>query len=169
MRKVSIKESCEIKTSDEVAWGIVGPNFLQIADWARGVNKSWKNELTPITIDGAPAGGRFCDLGSFGKADEQIIHFNDSLKEISWGAKISKLPKFVTKLQNNLKVEKLNEKTCLVSSNITAELKGLMGLIMGFYMKKNFTKLIKGFLKDWKAYAETGEVSETKKREIANF
>ena len=41
-----------------------------------------------------------------------------------------------------------------------------MGFLMGFMLKKNFTKLIRGFLNDWKTYAETGEVSKTKKREI---
>jgi len=41
-----------------------------------------------------------------------------------------------------------------------------MGFFMGFLLKKNFSKLIKGFLNDWKTYAETGAVSETKQKEL---
>ncbi len=40
-------------------------------------------------------------------------------------------------------------------------------VFLGRMMRKNFTKLLKGFVKDWKTYAETGQVSETKKRELS--
>lgn len=79
------------------------------------------------------------------------------------------MPSFLVGLQNALTVEALSENTCRVSSNLTADLKGLRGLLLGAPIKGNFSKLIKGFLKDWKTYSETGEVSETKKREIAKF
>jgi len=45
-------------------------------------------------------GGRFCDVGKFGVADERIIQYNDQDKEISWSASISKMPSFVKNLQN---------------------------------------------------------------------
>jgi len=66
-------------------------------------------------------------------------------------------------------VEPIAENTCKVTTNITANLGGIKGVLLGGILKKNFTKLINRFLKDWKTYAETGEVSETKKREIAKF
>lgn len=169
MGKLDVKESIEINVSAERAWSIIGPNFLNIADWGPGVNKSWNNESVPATFEGAPAGGRFCDLGKFGKADERIIHYDQAKTEITWSAKIDKMPSFLEGLQNALKVESINENTCRASTNITAELTGLRGIFLGIPIKNNFTKLIKGFLKDWKTYAETGEVSESKKREIAKF
>jgi len=76
MGKLDIKESIEINTSAERTWEIVGPNFLNMADWGPGINKSWNNESVPTTFDGAPAGGRFCDFGKFGKADERIVHYD---------------------------------------------------------------------------------------------
>jgi hypothetical protein len=167
MRKLDIKESIEIKTSADKAWEIIGPNFLNIAEWGRGVNKSWNNEAVSPSFEGAPAGGRFCDLGKFGTADEQILHYDQIKKEITWSAKVDKMPGFLVGLQNAFTVEELSENTCRVSSNITADLKGLRGLLLGTPIKSNFSKLIKGFLKDWKTYSETGEVSETKKKEIA--
>ncbi len=166
MGKVDIKELIEINTSAESAWEIVGPNFLNIADWGRGVNKSWNNESVPATFEGAPAGGRFCDLGKFGKADEQIAHYDQMQKEITWSAKIDKMPSFLVGIQNALKVEGISDNSCRVSTNITADLTGLWGLLFGIPLKNNFTKLLKGFLKDWKTYAETGSVSDTKQREL---
>ena len=169
MKKIDIKESIEINTSADKAWEIIGPNFLNISDWGRGVNKSWNNEAITPSFDGAPAGGRFCDLGKFGNADERIMHYDQINREITWSAKVDKMPGFLIGLQNAFTVVELSESTCLVSSNITAELKGLRGLLLGAPIKGNFSKLIKGFLKDWKTYSETGEVSETKKRELAKL
>jgi hypothetical protein len=167
MRKLDIKESIEIKTNAEKAWEIIGPNFLNIADWGRGINKSWNNDSVSKTIEGAPAGGRFCDLGKFGIADEKILHYSVSQKEITWSAKSDKLPGFLVGLQNALNVEAINDNSCMVTTNITADLTGVGGFLLGGPIKKNFTKLLKGFVKDWKVYAETSDVSETKKREIA--
>ena len=169
MRKLDIKGLIEINTSAERAWEIIGPNFLNIADWGPGVNKSWNNKSVPATFEGAPAGGRFCDLGKFGKADERIVHYDQAQKEITWSAKIDKMPSFLVDLQNALKVEGINTNSCRVSTNITANLTGLRGMLLGIPIKNNFTKLLKGFVKDWKTYAETGEVSESKKREVSKF
>ncbi len=159
MGKLDIKESIEIKTNAEKAWEIIGPNFLSIADWGRGISKSWNNDSIPATFEGAPAGGRFCDLGKFGIADERILHYNDGQKEIIWSAGSEKLPGFLVGLQNELKVVGIDENTCRATTNITAELTGIRGLILGTLIKNNFTKLLKGFVKDWKTYSETGLVS----------
>lgn len=169
MKKLDIKESIKINTSANKAWEIIGPNFLNIADWGPGISKSWNNESVSVTFEGAPAGGRFCDLGKFGRADEQIVHYDQTQKEITWSAKIDKMPGFLVGLQNALKVEGISENSCQVSTNITANLTGLRGVLFGIPLKSNFTKLQKVFLKDWKTYAETGEVSETKKRELAKL
>jgi len=167
MAKIDIKESIEINSSAAKAWEIIGPNFVNIGTWGRGINKSWENEALKTKIEGAPAGGRYCDVEGFGLADEQIIHYSEQHKEISWNASVSKMPDFVKNLQNQLKVEPISENTCRVTTNITADLTGISGFIMGGIIKNNMIKLVKGFVKDWKTYAETGEVSDTKKRELA--
>lgn len=169
MGQIDIKASIEINTPSAKAWDIIGPNFVNIADWGRGVNKSWKNDDVSTSIEGVPVGGRFCDLGGFGIADEKIIHYSEQQMEISWSAKISKMPGFVKNLQNALVVEPITVNTCRVTTNITADLTGIGGYFMGGMIKKNMNKLVKGFVKDWKTYAETGEVSETKKRELVKL
>lgn len=164
--KIDITESIEINTSADKAWEIIGPNFLNIQDWGRGIKKSWNNEDVKVSFEGAPAGGRFCDLGKLGIAEESILHYDSAKREITWSAKSEKIPGFIKNLQNALKVEVLNENTCKVYTNITADATGVGGVILGGTIKKNFNKLLKGFVKDWKCYSETGEASETKKREF---
>lgn len=168
MGKIDIRESIEVQVEAERAWEIIGPNFLSIDKWGRGISKSWENETATKSIEGAPAGGRFCDLGKFGIVDERILHYNDSNREISWSASIDKLPGFLKNLQNDLKVEVIDSNSCRVSTNITADLTGIGGIFLGSPIKKNFGKLLKGFVKDWKSYAETGQPSDTKKRELSN-
>jgi len=167
VEKLDIKEFIEINTSADKAWEIIGPNFLSIADWGRGISRSWNNESIPPTIEGAPAGARFCDLGKFGVADERILHYDAANKEITWSAQSEDLPGFVKRLQNALNVQPINETSCRVTTHITADLRGIGGLLLGRPIKHNFTKLLKGFVKDWKAFAETGNVSDTKQREIS--
>ena len=169
MGKLDIKESIEIETSAKKAWEIIGPNFLNIADWGRGISRSWNNDSVSVTIEGAPAGGRFCDLGKFGITDERIIHYSDEQKEITWSASSEKLPGFLVGLQNALKVESIDDNSCRVTTNITANLTGVRGLLLGTPITNNFKKLLRGFVKDWKTYAETKQVSETKKREISKY
>lgn len=166
MGKLSITETIEVNTNALKTWDIVGPNFINIADWARGVTKSWEDESVPKRFENAPTGGRACEVVGMGKFEEIILHYDDSTYEISWSAKGDKMPGFISNLQNALKVEVMNDTSCRIHSNLTADLGGIMGFLMGFVLKKNFTKLIKGFLSDWKTYAETGNISETKKREI---
>lgn len=166
MGKLNIKESIEINTGADKAWEIIGPNFLNIADWGRGISKSWNNDSVPATFDGAPAGGRFCDVTGFGTFDERIIHYDSTNHEISWSATGEKLPKFISGLQNSLKVEMVDDNICLISSNITAKLSGFGGFFLGSMIKKNFSKTLHGFINDWKIYAETGQVSEKKSKEL---
>jgi hypothetical protein len=167
MGKIDIIKSIEVNAKSEDVWEIIGPNFVNIADWSGGILKSWENKTAERKFKDAPAGGRFCDLGSQGIFEEKILHYNSDKMEITWSAKGKKLPKFVTGLQNALKVKKLNENSCRITTNISANANGFLGFLMGGIMKKQFSKLADGFVITWKNYAETGDVSEEKKRELA--
>jgi hypothetical protein len=139
---------------------------LNIGDWGRGINRSWENDTIAKTIADAPAGGRFCDLGKLGVAEESILHYDVATRAITWSAKSEKIPGFIKHLQNALTVEVVDDNTCSIHTNITANATGIGGTIMGGAIKKNFGKLLKGYVKDWKAYAETGKVSDAKQREL---
>ena len=167
MKKLSIKKSVEVNNETLKTWEIIGPNFLNISEWGRGINKSWKNDTVEVKFEGAPAGGRYCDVDGFGKFDERIIHYSDLNKEISWNATGDKLPGFVSNLQNELSVQPGPNNTSIITSHLSADLKGIQGFFLGGIMKKNFSKLIDGFLFDWKTYAETGKVSARKQKELS--
>lgn len=165
MKKLNIVLSQEVKSSPAKTWNIIGPDFINISYWARGILKSWKNESAPRQFENTPAGGRFCEIKGFGTMDEKIIHYDPEKMEISWSAFTPKLPGFVKNLQNEVKVERIDDKSSRASVNISADLSGVRGLFLGSVLKKNFTKQMQAFLKDWKTYAETGDISEAKKRE----
>lgn len=168
MAKLDLKKTVEINASPEKAWEILGPKFLDISKWARSINKSYSYEQAPKNFDDAPAGGRYCEVNGFGKMQEEILHFDKQKHEITWSASGKKIPGFVSGLQNALKVESIGDNTSRVTTHITANLSGIGGFFMGGMMNKQFDKVLNGFLKDLKAYAETGEISETKQRELAN-
>jgi len=168
MEKLNIKESIKVKMDASKTWEIIGPNFLNISDWGRGVLKSWENESAPKNFENAPAGGRYCEVAGFGKLEENIIHYNGGKYEISWSAMGEKLPKFVSGLQNELKVEEIDENTCKITSNLTANLGGLMGFLLGFMLKKNFTKLIHGFLNDGRLMLKQERFLRQKKERLKN-
>ncbi len=167
MGQLNIKHTIEMNCSAEQAWEVIGPNFLHISHWGRGVSKSWKNEDVDKEYPDAPAGGRYCEVAGFGQVDEKIIHFDGEQHEISWSAKADKLPGFISGLQNALRVEKIDQHRCRVSTNLTANTSGLWGFLFGPLLKINLSKTVRGFLDDWKVYAETGEVSATKQKERA--
>jgi len=167
MKKLDVKNGTEINTDSSKVWEVVGENCVNIADWQRGINKSWNNETVEKKFEDAPTGGRFIDLGSFGIYDERIIHFDSDKHEIIWSASGTKLPKFVTQLQNEIHITNIEEGKCRITSNITADMRGLGSVLMGSLLKKNFTKTVDGFLVDLKTYVETGQISEFKQKELA--
>lgn len=166
MKSLTIKQSRDIDVSTDICWDIIGPNFTKIADWGSGVYKSWENESAEKKFEKAPVGGRYCDVKGFGKFDERIIKYDPENFTISWSATGEKLPSFISNLHNNIVITKKNDNACTVTSTISADMKGFMGIIMGSFIHKKFTKQINGFLNDWKAYAETGKASENKQAEI---
>jgi hypothetical protein len=167
MGKLNIKKEVMINVPATVAWELVGPGFINVSNWGRGVNSSWLNESAIKNFEEAPAGGRVCDVSGFGTVKEGILHYDSQKFEISWSANSDKIPGFVSKIRNDVKVEVIDENSCRVSINITADISGVMGFLMGGVMKKNFSKVMSGFLKDLKIYAETGQISEKKKSELA--
>lgn len=166
MRLIQLKASKEAYTSAERAWNIIGPQFLNIADWSRGIHRSWENEKVPNNIDGAPAGGRYTFLGQYGTADERIMHYDSKNMEITWSARLSFLPNFVSSIGHALKVREIDNNLCLLNNIITVEANSYAALILKKRFEKQFRDGIDKFLIDWATYAETGEVSAAKELEL---
>lgn len=166
MSNISIKNSVTIHASADRVWEIIATEFLEISKWARDVNDSYDNPSATTVPEGAPSGGRYCEVSGFGKVDEHIIHFDKNKQEIIWTAAADKMPGFVQDLQNAWTIKQVDENTAIVSSHLTANLTGFLGTIMAPLMKLNFSKLVRGFIEDLTTYAETGKVSQTKKKQL---
>jgi hypothetical protein len=168
MKKLNVQSSTEVSVSADQVFQVIGNDFVNIGSWGRGINKSWENKNIAKKFEDAPAGGRFCEVDGFGTMDERILHFNAKDNEITWSADGKKIPGFVRGLQNEIKVVQLDENTALVTSHITADLKGIGGWLFGGKIQKNFSKVLGGFMTDLKTFSETGEPSNVKKRQLQN-
>jgi hypothetical protein len=165
MAQLRIQKSLKIRSNASKAWEIIGPNFLTISEWGSGIRRSWNNPDLAPKFENAPAGGRFCELTDLGTFDERILHFDQDKYEITWSAEGEKLPKFIFNLKNEISIRKLDEEHCVLHSTLSANLRGIKGLLLESMLKKTFSKQIDVFLMDWQNYAETGEISPGKKRE----
>ena len=167
MGKLDIKQSIEINVAAEKVWVIVADGFLDVSKWATGVTTSINNPAIETSFEGAPAGGRICEVDGFGKADEQIRVFEPSKGKITWSADIEKAPGFLKNLQNAITIESLGENSSRFTTNLTGDAKGLMGVLMGGMLRKNFNKALIAFTKDTKVYAETGTARKDGKKEAS--
>ena len=166
MTKISIKNSVIVNTSADRVWQIMAKEFIDISHWARDVNDSYENLSVTTKYEGAPTGARFCEVSGMGKLEEHILHFDADKREITWNANSDKIPSFVKGLQNAWTIKQIDETTTQITTILTATLTGFLGTIMSPLMKLNFSKLMKGILEDLITYAETGNVSPTKKKQI---
>ena len=84
MGQLNNKKIIEVNASIDKVWDIIGPNFADISNWARGINHSWINENAAKKFEDAPAGGRFCDVQGFGKMQEDILNYDPANYNITW-------------------------------------------------------------------------------------
>lgn len=169
MQVIHLKATQEAYTSADNAWEIIGPRFLHIADWSRGIYRSWNNEKLTADIPGAPAGGRYTFLGQYGTADERIVHYDDNKMEVTWSARLNFLPNFVKSIKHALKVREIDDNLCLLTNIVTVEASSITALLLKKQFEREFRNGIDKFLIDWKIYAETGEVSEEKKLDSKKY
>jgi len=164
MGKIDVKRKTTIDATVEELWKILSGGFNDVGTWASGVNWSKPNPQATEVLDGAPTGGRICDVPGFGRTDERIIRFDVESHTIGYNATSEKMPGFVSNLQNIWNLREAGPEAARVSSNLTADVRGIRGVVMGPMMKSRFGKAIDRFIEDLRVYAETGEVSEHKRR-----
>lgn len=154
-----------INVSADDLWKIVGTGFTDISNWSTGVDVSLG--IGKAEIDGAARGGRFCELNAkgFDKISEKLTVFSNEKKEFAYDV-VDGTPGFVLYINNYWQVASAGENQSTLEMTITMHLKTLMGFLMGGVFKKNLTKALESAVRDLKIYAETGEVSEQKRRRI---
>jgi hypothetical protein len=164
MGKIDVKRETTIDATVEELWQILSGAFTDVATWASPVNWSKPNPQATEVLDGAPTGGRICDVPGFGLTDERIIRFDAESHTIGYNVTAEKIPGFVSNVQNIWTLREAVPEAVHVSSNLTADVRGIRGLFLGRTMKSQFGKTIDRSIEDLRVYAETGEVSEHKRR-----
>ncbi|PCJ65300.1 MAG: hypothetical protein COA58_10605 [Bacteroidetes bacterium] len=157
-----------INVSADSVWQIIGPGFQNVGGWLKGINHS--EGLGSAKVKGATCNARTCevDFPGFDEITEEILTYSDEKKEISYTA-TKGMPGFVVYNRNQWNIKVVGPNQCVATTDATMHLKRFMGSLFGRTMEKNFKKALKEIMTELKAYAETGEISETKKEQLAQL
>jgi hypothetical protein len=163
MGKIEVKRESTIDATVEELWQVLSGGYTDVGSWASLVNWSKPNPEAIEILDGAPTGGRICDVPGFGRTDERIIRFDVESHTIGYSVIAEKIPGFVSNVQNIWSLREAGPEATRVSSNLTADVRGIRGVV-GPMMKSRFGKAVDRSTEDLRVYAETGDVSEHKRR-----
>ena len=164
MGTIEVKREMTIASTVEELWQILSGGFTDVGTWASLVNWSKPNPQATEVLDGAPTGGRICDVPGLGQTDERLIRFDVESHTIGYSVTAEKIPSFVSNVQNIWKLREAGPEATRVSINLTADVRGIRGVVIGPIMKLRFGKVIDRSIEDLRVYAKTGEVSEHKRR-----
>jgi hypothetical protein len=159
MGTISIERTESFEASADRLWQILADEFTNVASWASSIDHSKANADAMNHIDGAPAGGRVCEIPGFGVTDERFIRFDAENKSFAYSVKAGKMPGFVRDFQSAWSVEAIGPHQARVTFTVSANTAGILGALMGPMMKKRFAGSAKTIMGDLKIYAETGHPS----------
>ncbi len=161
---VQIRKSIQINKSADHLWDVLANGFENVGEWATPIAASRSNLQAGSPLPGASTAGRACDT-SFGPLTETITAFDEDQRSFTYIAD-SGLPGFVREGGNTWKVTPLGANKAEVSMDLKMDLKGL-GKVMTPMMKVSLRKQAGQILDDLKVYAETGKVSDRKRKALA--
>ena len=94
---------------------------------------------------------------------EELFMFCDENKELSYNL-IEGAPGFITLANNYWKVIEISPNQSKIQMNVTIHMKKFAGFFLGGLIIKQMKKQVNIVLDELKLFAETGKVSEAKKR-----
>ncbi len=155
---MEITRETTINAPVERVWELLAHRFEDIADWFSGVSAS---EALPGQAGDQVAAGRVCTTAR-GNLTERITDLDDTARRFTFV--IDGLPGFVAHAANTFQVEPGPDGTSRVSFRVVMTLKPLASVVMGWMFKRKINETGDQILADFKVYAETGNVSDTKAR-----
>lgn len=152
-----------INISADSLWAICR-EFDKTAEWTSTLNHSYGTGESEF--EGVTCSSRTCETGfGKGKVVEELILFSDENKELSYNL-IEGAPGFITLANNHWKVVEIGPNQSKIEMNVTMHMKKIAGFFLGGLIKKQMRRQVNIVLEELKIYAETGEVSEAKKKQI---
>ena len=147
-------------TSDSL-WAILR-KFDKVADWTSTLTHS--EGADDGKFEGASCNKRICEAPN-NKFVEKLTLFNDKKKELAYEL-TEGAPGFVKLATNHWKVYEIGPNQSELQMDINMHLSKFMGFFLGDAITNSMTKQVLIVLSDLKIYAETGEVSEAKKKQL---
>ncbi len=158
-----VKKEITINVSAAELWKMIGPGFVDVYKWSSNVDHAVGSGSPEF--EGAVCSKRTCDVNvkGFSKINESLIKYDANKKLLAYQVDEG-MPGFVTKAANEWQVLAVSETQSKLVMNAEFSSKGLMGSLMNGMMKKKMEKTLDTVLIDAKIYAETGQVSDAKRK-----
>lgn len=163
MGAITIDKTDTINASADRVWEILSNGFADVGSWASAVDHSEAHEKAAAPA-GAAVGGRTCEVPGFGFTDERFTRYDDADKTFSFSIEAEKIPGFFKNLESTWKVVPTGPNTSEVTTKIAGEATGVMGALASPMMKRKFSGLLNQGYEDLRFYAETGQVSDAKRK-----
>lgn len=159
-----IRKSIQINAPANKVWQLVAHEFENVSKWASDVGYSEKTS-DRIVPKGADVSGRVC-TSKYGDIREGFIHFDEDGMTFTYDAEGEAVPFFIRRTTNTWKVEAKGEQMCIVSFQPEVDFIPVMGLIVGFPMRRFMSTVLKNTLEELKYFVETGNVHPRKEQAI---
>lgn len=160
---MQLQNSITIGRDADQVWEIVAHRFAEVGEWSSAVTFSGNNPRAPIP-DGASVGGRVCSVPGIGELEETFIAYSEEGKQFTFAA--TGLPSYISLAQNTVTVRPTANGSSEVSLDIHMETTAI-GRVMGPMFKIRLRNTLNTYLAELKAYAESGQLSPKKRKQLA--
>jgi len=162
-----LKASGEItvEAPAEEVWEVLARQFSRIGDWATAVPASWANPEAQVRTD-APEAGRVCKTGvpMIPRIEDTIVAYDDAARTLTYEA--AGMPTFVGTAQNSWQVTAVDERRALARFDGVMETRGIVGRLLGLFLRVRLARESRRLLDDLKHFVETGRPSPRKQRQL---
>ncbi len=158
---MQFKKSIEVDVDASRLWEIVAHDFDRVGEWSSAVQSSGVNEEAAVP-EGATVGGRVCAT-DFGDLKETFTAYDEQNRTFTF--QVTGMPSFITLAQNTVEVTPAGVDRSEVSLNIRMET-NTVGKVMGPMFAIKLKNTLDTFLQELKAFAERGELSSRKQKQL---
>ncbi len=159
---MQFQKSIQVDVAAGRLWEIVAHDFDRVGEWSSAVQASRAN-LDAAVPAGATVGGRVCST-DFGDIAETFTDYDEAGMRFTFRA--TGLPSFITLAQNTVEVRPAGPGRAEVSLSISMET-NTIGKVMGPMFAIRLKNALDTFLTELKSYAEAGELSSRKQKQLA--
>ncbi len=160
-----IEKQISIDVSAEKLWEMIGPGFVDVYKWSSNVD--FAEGSGEPEFEGAAVRNRFCNVNvkGFDKISERLVKYSDQDRVLAYSV-TGGMPNFVESATNEWSVLEDGPNKSILTMSAKFRSKGVVAILMNPLMKKNLKETLEIVLKDAKIYAETGLISEAKRKRI---